>query len=420
MPLPLLQLPGHSPWPFDRPVGLSFAVRVVDGLPLSCAGVRRQWSQVARPKEAPRSCSYEGSQRRGIQEHGGRLGGTPYLILLHNGILNFLPKSASDSLRDPVFVVATLWRLTRVPCSRMCWELHLPRPIPLAGRVAFAQADPGCRVADEVSARAVWRPGADAVQVSSLALKVSHSPANGFEPRLPRPTIVRLVCGMRRPTPGVSTRGGELGPSSLCCPDGCHCGSRLVELNAAIFLRWPNSTILARPSSAPRRSCLDARFAENSAAQSPLPGSFGSSRVLCRRNTAVPPGQRHQRLRQRASEGLQCRVLRDRKGHEFPVRTDVAGRSHVDILVPLDLSLSLPEVAGMRECPHCALDLEVEPPSKRFRRGDSRSGAIGAEQRPSVSDREATYKMSFHNIGSLSTRALLLNRLIVGVFAIAP
>ena len=44
------------------------------------------------------------------------------------------------------------------------------------------------------------------------------------------------------------------------------------------------------------------------------------------------------------SRRLEGRVLRDRKGYEFPVRTDTSGRSHVYNSVPLDLTAALPEV----------------------------------------------------------------------------
>ena len=53
------------------------------------------------------------------------------------------------------------------------------------------------------------------------------------------------------------------------------------------------------------------------------------------------------------------RFLRDRKGYSFPVRTDLAGRTHIYNAVPLDLTHALPEVlatgvAALR------LDLETE------------------------------------------------------------
>jgi putative protease len=56
---------------------------------------------------------------------------------------------------------------------------------------------------------------------------------------------------------------------------------------------------------------------------------------------------------------LGARLLRDRKGYEFPVVTDVSGRSHVFNAVPLDLGAVLPELvsAGVSAV---RLDLELE------------------------------------------------------------
>jgi putative protease len=53
------------------------------------------------------------------------------------------------------------------------------------------------------------------------------------------------------------------------------------------------------------------------------------------------------------------RVLRDRKGYEFPVATDVAGRSHLYNSVPLDLSAAVPQIvsAGVSAI---RLDLELD------------------------------------------------------------
>ena len=53
------------------------------------------------------------------------------------------------------------------------------------------------------------------------------------------------------------------------------------------------------------------------------------------------------------------RVLRDRKGYEFPVVTDVTGRSHLYNSVPLDLASELGDItaAGVSAV---RLDLELE------------------------------------------------------------
>ncbi len=52
----------------------------------------------------------------------------------------------------------------------------------------------------------------------------------------------------------------------------------------------------------------------------------------------------HARVRIVRAQECATRVLRDRKGYLFPVRTDVSGRSHVYNSVPLDLVPALREV----------------------------------------------------------------------------
>ena len=56
---------------------------------------------------------------------------------------------------------------------------------------------------------------------------------------------------------------------------------------------------------------------------------------------------------------LELRSMRDRKGYEFPVVTDLSGRSHVFNAVPLDLRAVLPELvsAGVSAV---RLDLELD------------------------------------------------------------
>jgi putative protease len=46
----------------------------------------------------------------------------------------------------------------------------------------------------------------------------------------------------------------------------------------------------------------------------------------------------------RCERRASARRLRDRKGYEFPVVTDVIGRTHVYNSVPLDLTAALPEI----------------------------------------------------------------------------
>lgn len=55
--------------------------------------------------------------------------------------------------------------------------------------------------------------------------------------------------------------------------------------------------------------------------------------------------------------------LRDRKGYEFPVRTDITGRSHLYNSVPLDLTAALPELLEAR-IGALRIDLDTETPQQ--------------------------------------------------------
>ena len=72
-----------------------------------------------------------------------------------------------------------------------------------------------------------------------------------------------------------------------------------------------------------------------------------------------------------------ARMLRDRKGYEFPVQTDVSGRTHVFNSVRLDLTTALPEIIGAGVA---ALRLDVQTES-RSRCG---RGGRGACARPAT------------------------------------
>jgi putative protease len=84
-------------------------------------------------------------------------------------------------------------------------------------------------------------------------------------------------------------------------------------------------------------------------------------------------------------------TLRDRKGYEFPVVTDVSGRSHVYNSVPLDLGSVLPELtaAGVSAI---RLDLELDSPesvahhTRSFRQllGASTVGTVAARDKRSA------------------------------------
>lgn len=59
-------------------------------------------------------------------------------------------------------------------------------------------------------------------------------------------------------------------------------------------------------------------------------------------------------------------VLRDRKGYEMPVTTDIHGRAHIYNAVPLDLSRALPEIVAAGVA-YVRLDLQSEEPLEAAR-----------------------------------------------------
>ena len=79
----------------------------------------------------------------------------------------------------------------------------------------------------------------------------------------------------------------------------------------------------------------------------------------------------------RATRSADAACLRDRKGYEFPVRTDVSGRSHVYNSVPLDLIAALREVLDAGVCGAPARPADAET-AARGRRRQSRAGRARA------------------------------------------
>lgn len=74
----------------------------------------------------------------------------------------------------------------------------------------------------------------------------------------------------------------------------------------------------------------------------------------------------------RCARRAKAHVLRDRKGYEFPVRTDPTGRSHIYNSVPLDLTSALPEllstgVGALRMDLCCCSALEAANEVRRIR-----------------------------------------------------
>ena len=229
--------------------------------------------------------------------------------------------------------------------------------------------------ADAETAAACLAAGADRVHVSVEALSRSAQPEPGIVPLLPRIAhdadvpgqlaLVRAGRAGRRRQPGRARRGR---------PARGDRGGALVAERGEPRSPWRSS-----PSWAPRRSgCLRSspggRSPPSRRRSNVQLGTavWGAQEIMVTEHCALmaegPCTRACATCERRASE----RLLRDRKGYLFPVRTDVWGRSHVYNSVTLDLVPSLAEVldSGVGAL---RLDLQLEHPARGRQAGQARS-----------------------------------------------
>lgn len=295
-----------------------------------------------------------------VTQHVGRLGGTPYRpeswdVRLSPGAgigfseLHRVRREAADALSRAILET---WEKRALVRPHVTVPQGQPgRPVTAPRLVAVA--------ADVDAARACLAAGADEVHVASMELgseathgvvrllsRVSHDPEE-------RASLARVSEGT---AVVASTLGALCGAAKLGARVQAHWSMNACNPWAvAEFSRLGASMIWLSPE-------LTGRQIGDIAASSEVPVGIaisGRQEVMVTEHCVLMAEGECDRRCAACSRRSSTRLLRDRKGYEFPIRTDVMGRTHLYNSVPLDLTYALDQVletgvAALR------MDLETE------------------------------------------------------------
>lgn len=305
-----------------------------------------------------------------VIEHVGRLGGTVYvaadyaLELDANAGLGF---SALHALRREA--LEELDRQRCAPWARAALPGR-PRPPVLPRRdVHPARVELVVAVSDPAAVAAVRDAGAERVLVAVTSADTPGAASGaGADLLLPRvahdrevAALVDAARGSRRPVAGNLGVLAELGAAGAEVE--ADWGLNAVNpLSAAALAGLGASLIWASPE-------IDGRRLSSFVERSPVPvGVLAAGRLelMVAEHCILQAAGACSRECARCDRRRGGWTLRDRKGYEFPVTSDAAGRAHLYNSVPLDLSRSLRElieagVAAVR------LDLHTEEPAEAAR-----------------------------------------------------
>ena len=328
------------------PIELSFAVHVVLGEPLRIEvvdGAGRSGRAQGAVVEPARTKAVTADE---ITEHVGRLGGTPYRIsrfeleLSPDVGLGFsaLHRCRREALLAYESQVLAPWSARPMVSPRVPEPVALPL-VRSAPRLVAS-------VANERTAAACLAAGADAAYVPIDALGEARPLPAGIVAMLPRICHDRAVpAALAWARAGVPLVVGNLG----LVREAARLGARV---EADWGLNALNRQAIAQldelgASFAWLSPELSGRQLAEVVVASPLPAGmaiYGRQELMVTEHCVLmaegPCDRRCGGCERRAFS----RRLRDRKGYEFPVRTDVSGRSHLYNAVTLDLSSALPEI----------------------------------------------------------------------------
>jgi U32 family peptidase len=344
-----------------KPVPLDFEVRLREGKPLQVT-VRDE-----RGREGTALGDIVGPARTKevaadeVLEHVGRLGGTPYLIRdwsleLSPGVgvgYSTLHRVRREALAALETAILAPWAGRRREHPALP---PLPQPYaPTDGPQLVA------RVADLACARACLDAGADRALVPLASLVGVDPLPEGVEAVLPRIAHDREVPGVLTGiTPGSRVVVGNLGLLRVAR----HSGAR-VEADWSLNVVNPQSAAMLAQEGAELvwlSPELTGPQIADLARMSPIPvgvSVFGRQELMVTEHCILMAEGSCESVCGACPRRRSRRVLRDRKGYEFPVSTDVSGRSHVFNSVDLDLGPAVGEIvaAGVSAL---ALDLGLE------------------------------------------------------------
>ena len=343
-------------------INLDFDVKVVVGSPLVVAvtdAAGRRGSASGPPVERARTKAVTAQE---VAEHVGRLGGTPYAIgswsleLSSDAGIGFsaLHRARRDALDAYEAVRLAQWS-GRHPVGA------LPPALPSVRRRKAAAPRLAVRVADEETASACLEAGADEAQVPAYSLSASRPLGPGIVPVISRIAHDReVVSALRWATQGARVLVGNLGLVKAAADLGAvvaadwslnalnaHSVAQLDELGASFV--WLSPELSGRQV---------AQIGAEATVEVGL-GVYGRQELMVTEHCILMAEGACDQHCGSCIRRLGARSLRDRKGYEFPVVTDVTGRSHLYNSVPLDLSAAVPEIvsAGISAV---RLDLELE------------------------------------------------------------
>ena len=344
------------------PIDLVFRVTVVAGQPLSVTvtdSAERTGSAQGAEVEPARTKAVTAEE---VTEHVGRLGGTPYraasweLELSPNVGVGF---SALHHVRRDA-LAAYEEQLLAPWASRRATSPAVPR-VQAASKRKREQTLLAVAVADEPTAIACLAAGADRALVPTTVLGAPRELAAGVVPSLARIAHDREVASaLAWATAGRRVVVGNLGVLAKAAGQGAFAESDW-SLNAVN----PHSIAQLAELGAERAWLspeLSGRQVADLAAASPLPTGvtvYGRQELMVTEHCILMSEGECDRRCGACERRASRRVLRDRKGYEFPVVTDVTGRSHLYNSVPLDLASELGDItaAGVSAV---RLDLELE------------------------------------------------------------
>lgn len=301
-----------------------------------------------------------------IAGHVGRLGGTPYTASAWDielspdaGVgFSLLHATRRAALADYERACLAEWT------ERTSHHPVVPSPAPLTTR-GTASRSRGARLVVAVSsieaAEACLAAGADEAHVDAWALQAVDPIPAGVVPLVPRVAHDFERLSLEEPARRSATAvAGTLGSLRSLSSDGCavqahwslnalnaHSVAALAGFGARFVWLSPELTV-----SQVRAVCGEAPV--------PVGVAVGGRQELMVTEHCVLMAQGEcSRDCARCPRRDSTRLLKDRKGYEFPVTTDPHGRSHLYNAVPIDATAAVSDlleagVAGLR------LDLETE------------------------------------------------------------
>jgi putative protease len=327
-----------------------------------------------------------------VAEHIGRLGGTQYAIgawsleLSPNAGVGFsalhrVRREALDAYESALLAPWADRRASHPSIPRL--PSRSKRPAEKLGLVA--------QVADLAAARIALEAGTDRVLVSTLALGTAETP-EGVVPLISRIVHDREAkAALARARRSSRIAIGNLGMVKMAVEAGAqveadwglnalnaHAVAALADLGAGFV--WLSPELTGRQI---------AQIAGDAAVPVGV-AVFGRQELMVTEHCILMAEGECDRRCGRCGRRAERRTLRDRKGYEFPVITDITGRSHLYNSVSLDLSSSLDEiVAAGISAVRLELELETERDIRlhvsRFRQLLDRLAAglpLGVTERP--------------------------------------